>query len=181
MAGLAVFRPAPQYDDLSKLAQAHFNHDLSPDDKSTLRAASRKVSNHTVLGSLLGLGLGAYAAVRLRRVRADMFQAFRGAEKPTRVVFADGSSEAVPDLTPFVRPTKWGDWATYFFFGLGGLFLGGETGFMTGSWSAARLITADPVRKDRIEDAYRRFRIDLLRKEVERLEVGHTPFHHGTT
>jgi hypothetical protein len=78
-----------------------------------------------------------------------------------------------------VEPTKWGDWATYFFFGLGGLFLGGETGFLTGSWSAARTITKDPTRKERIENAYRRFRIDLLKKEIERLEGGHTPFRQG--
>lgn len=90
MSGLAVFRPAPQYDDLSKLAQEHFDHDLSADDKDTLRTASKKVSRHAMLGSFLGLGLGVYAAVRLRRVRADMFAAFRTAEKPTKVLFADG-------------------------------------------------------------------------------------------
>ena len=92
MSGLAIFRPSPQYDDLSKLAQEHFNADLSPEDRSALRAASRKASRHALLGSVVGLGLGVYAAVRLRRVRADVFAAFRGAEKPTRVVFADGSS-----------------------------------------------------------------------------------------
>jgi hypothetical protein len=90
MAGLALFRPAPQYEDLSKLAQEHFDQDLSADDKNTLRAASKKVSRHTMLGSIVGLGLGVYAAVKLRRVRADMFAAFRTAEKPTKVVFADG-------------------------------------------------------------------------------------------
>jgi hypothetical protein len=74
---------------------------------------------------------------------------------------------------------QWGEWATYFFFPLGGLFLGGETGFLTGSWSAARTVTEDPVRRDRIENAYRRFRIDYLKKEVDRLEEGHTPFRHG--
>lgn len=90
MSGLAIFRPSPQYDDLSRLAQEHFNNDLSPDDKNSLRAASRKLSRHTLLGSVVGLGLGLYAAVRLRRIRADMFAAFRGAEKPIKVVFADG-------------------------------------------------------------------------------------------
>lgn len=89
-------------------------------------------------------------------------------------------TEQIPDLTQYMRPTKWGDWATYFFFGLGGVFLGGETGFLTGSWAAARLITQDPARKDRVEEAYRRFRIDLLKKEIEKLEVGHTPFRHGS-
>lgn len=89
---------------------------------------------------------------------------------------ADCVVEPVPDLTPYIQPSKFGDWATYFFFGLGGLFLGGETGFLTGSWAAARMITKDPARKERIENAYRRFRIDYLKKEIERLESGHTPF-----
>lgn len=92
MAGLAVFRPAPQYEELSKLAQEHFNHDLTDDDKACLRTASRKVSRHALLGSVLGLGLGIYGAVRLRRMRSSMFAAFKLAEKPARVVFTDGRS-----------------------------------------------------------------------------------------
>lgn len=82
-------------------------------------------------------------------------------------------------MSKYLTPTKVGDWATYFFFGLGGLFLGGETGFLTGSWSAARIITEVPLRKDRVEDAYRRFRIDVLKKEIDRLEAGHSPFRRG--
>jgi hypothetical protein len=92
MSGLALFRPTPQYNDLSELAQQHFNHDLTPEDRDTLKAASGKIPRHAMLGSLLGLGLGVYAAVRLRRVRADVFAALQSAKKPTRVVFADGSS-----------------------------------------------------------------------------------------
>jgi hypothetical protein len=73
-------------------------------------------------------------------------------------------------------PSKFGDWATAFFFGLGGLFLGGETGFLTGSWSAARKVTADPGRQERIENAYRKFRIEVLQKEIEKLQGGHPVF-----
>lgn len=92
MSPLAAFRPAPQYDDLARLAEQHFNRDLAPEDKEVLRQASRKIPRHAMLGSVIGLGLGVYAAVRLRRIRAEMFAAFRGAQKPVRVVFADGSS-----------------------------------------------------------------------------------------
>lgn len=76
-----------------------------------------------------------------------------------------------------MRPTRWGDYATYFFFGLGGLFLGGETGLLAGSWSATNLVTRDPARSERIEKAYRSFRVDCLRKEIDRLESGHSLFH----
>lgn len=112
MSGLAIFRPSPQYEDLSKLAQEHFDHDLSPEDKSALRAASRKVSRHTAIGSLVGLGLGVYAAVKLRRVRANVLAALRTAEKPVKVVFADGRTgrflvtPGLPEQRPhlFSRP-----------------------------------------------------------------------------
>jgi hypothetical protein len=90
MSGLAIFRPSPQYDDLSQLAQEHFNHDLGEDDRAVLRSAGGRVSTHALLGSALGLGLGIFAAARLRRVRASAFAAFRAAEKPRQVVFADG-------------------------------------------------------------------------------------------
>ncbi|RKU47665.1 hypothetical protein DL546_009008 [Coniochaeta pulveracea] len=177
MSGLALFRPAHQYDDLQKIANEHFKHDLGPEDRETLKSASKKIPTHTMIGSMLGLGLGVYAAVRLRRVRADMFASLRAAEKPVKVIFADGRTEAVPDISPLLQgPSRFGDWATTFFFGLGGLFLGGESGFLTGSWSAARTITVDPGRQERIEKAYRNFRIDVLKKEIEKLEAGHPVF-----
>lgn len=81
-------------------------------------------------------------------------------------------AEAIPDLTPFVRPTPLGDFATYFFFGAGGLFIGGETGLLTGTWSASRTIQRDPESKARIESAFRKFRADVLRKEIQVLEAG---------
>jgi hypothetical protein len=65
-----------------------------------------------------------------------------------------------------------GDWATYVFFGLGGTIVGGELGFLLGTWSAARTIASDPQRKKRIETAYRKFKADCLRQEAKRLEEG---------
>jgi hypothetical protein len=38
--------------------------------------------------------------------------------------------EAIPDLTPLLKPTTVGDFATYCFASAGGLFLGGELGRM---------------------------------------------------
>ena len=82
--------------------------------------------------------------------------------------------EAIPtsDLNRVLKPTTLGDVATYFFFGTGGLFLGGETGLLTGSASASRTISRDPESKARIEAAFRKFRADVLRKEADDLDGG---------
>lgn len=101
-----------------------------------------------------------------------MYQAFRAAERPTHVRFADGREEAIPDITPLLQPSALGDIAAYTFFGLGGLFVGGETGLLTGSWSARRTISSDPETKKRVEQAFRSFRADVLRKQIEELEGG---------
>jgi hypothetical protein len=36
--------------------------------------------------------------------------------------------ESIPDITPMLKPSTWGDFATYFFAATGGLFVGGELG-----------------------------------------------------
>ena len=78
--------------------------------------------------------------------------------------------EAVPDVTPFLRPSTLGDVATYTFFGFGCLFIGGETGILTGSASARRTINRNPESRERIETAFRRVRADLLRKQADELD-----------
>lgn len=86
----AIFRKSPQHEDLGKLAEDHIEHDLNQDYRDALIKAAGSISIPTVLGTVIGLGLGVYAAFRLRRVRADMFNAFRATEKPTHVLFANG-------------------------------------------------------------------------------------------
>ena len=86
----AIFRKYPQHDELGKLAEEHMNHDLEQSDRDAIVKAVGSISMPTTLGTLLGLGLGVYAAFRLRRVRADMFNAFRATEKPTHVLFSNG-------------------------------------------------------------------------------------------
>ncbi|KAK9610809.1 hypothetical protein V6Z96_007049 [Aspergillus fumigatus] len=115
-------------NELTQLAEHHMQHDLQPEDRDVLRSAASRVSRWTTLGSAVGIGLGLYVAFRLRSTRKAFFEAFRAAEKPTQVVFADGRTEAIPDITPLLKPTTWGDFATYFFASAGGLFLGGELG-----------------------------------------------------
>lgn len=97
----AIFRKSPQHDELGKLAEDHMNHDLEQSDRDALVKAAGKVSMPTAVGTLLGLGLGVYAAFRLRRVRTDMFNAFRATEKPTHVVFSNGRQGLYP---LFIQP-----------------------------------------------------------------------------
>lgn len=159
-------------EDIGKLAEEHFKHDLQDSDRDTLKNAANKTGTHATVGSLLGLGLGLFLAFRIRSSRTQMFNAFRTSEKPTHVKFADGREEAIPNITPLLKPTALGDIATYFFFSAGGLFLGGETGLLTGSASASRTITRDPESRTRIEAAFRKFRADVLRKEADDLDGG---------
>ncbi|KAL4991845.1 hypothetical protein BDW68DRAFT_151434 [Aspergillus falconensis] len=159
-------------DELAKLADYHIQHDLSSSDRDALKSAAKTVSLWTTVGSAIGIGLGLYAAFRLRSSRKAFFDVFRAAEKPTQVVFADGRTEAIPDITPLLKPSSVGDFVTYFFASVGGLFLGGELGFLGGAASGSRTLTGDPERKKRIENAFRSFRADTLRKEADELEKG---------
>ncbi|KAJ4294398.1 hypothetical protein N0V90_008088 [Kalmusia sp. IMI 367209] len=166
---LAAFRDG-RSGQLRKLAEEHFQHDLNQSDRDIVRSAAGKVSTHAKVGSLLGLAFGVYCAVRLRSMRMAYFNAFRAMEKPVEVRFADGRTEPIPDITNKLAPSKWSDAATYFFFSLGGLFLGGEAGFLSGTASASRTITKDPEAKERIEKAFKNYRIDAMKQEIQQLE-----------
>ncbi|KAL4894856.1 hypothetical protein BDV59DRAFT_175092 [Aspergillus ambiguus] len=177
-------------DELAKLADEHMQHDLYQSDRDALKDAASKVSLWTTVGSAVGIGLGLFVAMRLRSTRKALFQAFRAQEKPTQVVFPNGRTESIPDVTPLLRPTMLGDFGTYFLASAGGLFIGGElgmrplpsiilsvwltatlyTGFLIGASSGSRNISADHERKKRVENAFRRFRVDMLRKEADALE-----------
>ena len=79
--------------------------------------------------------------------------------------------EAIPDMTPFMRPSTLGDVAAYTFFGFGGLFVGGEIGVLTGGTAAGKTISRDTESRERIETAFRNFRADVLRKEADALDT----------
>lgn len=81
-------------------------------------------------------------------------------------------TEAIPDVTPLLKPTSLGDFAAYTFFSIAGIFLGGEIGVLSGAASAKRTITRDPETRARVERAFRGFRADVLRKEIQVLESG---------
>ncbi|RDW60214.1 hypothetical protein BP5796_11820 [Coleophoma crateriformis] len=90
---LAAFRTTGLRSDLQKLANEHFQHDLTENDRALVAAAATKPSQHAMIGSLLGLGLGLALASRVRSNRTKMFAAFRAMERPTQVKFADGRLE----------------------------------------------------------------------------------------
>jgi hypothetical protein len=71
-----------------------------------------------------------------------------------------------------VQPSRTGDIATYGFFGIAGLFLGGDLGLLIGQSASKKTITRNPETKSRIEKAFRGFKADVLRKEIQLLEDG---------
>ncbi|KAF2459298.1 hypothetical protein BDY21DRAFT_337885 [Lineolata rhizophorae] len=158
--------------ELAQLAEEHMKHDLQQSDRDALESASRKVRNYTLIGSALGLGLGIAMAFRVRSLRTQMFNAFRTMEKPTHVKFADGRLEPIPDLTSYAQPSALGDAVAYFFFSAGGLFVGGELGLLAGSAAGKRTISSDPESMKRIKQAFKNFRKDSLKKEIEWLDDG---------
>ncbi|CZT12575.1 uncharacterized protein RAG0_16356 [Rhynchosporium agropyri] len=155
--------------ELAQLAEEHMKHDLQQSDRDALNSAATKFSTFTTVGSLAGLGLGALLAFRVRSARLKYFTAFRAIDKPTHVQFA-GRTEPIPDLTPMLKPSTFGDVAAYLLFATGGIFLGGELGLLTGSIAAKRSITSDPESKARIEKAFRAFKVDVLKREIASLE-----------
>lgn len=168
---LAMFRKS-MGPDLNALAEEHLKHDLRQSDRDALYKAASTVSTHATVGSLLGLGLGVFLAYRLRRARTGMFNAFKAREKPTALKFADGREEAIPDVTPFVKPSAIGDFATYTLLGAGGLFFGGESGLLTGSFRARSAIWQDRESRERILAAFRGFQADALRQQADAIDRG---------
>ena len=76
----------------------------------------------------------------------------------------------MPDLTGAMKPSTAGDIATYMLLGGGGIFLGGETGLLTGTFRARQQIASDRDGRDRIQKAFRSFQADALRKQAQMLE-----------
>lgn len=156
--------------DLAALADKHLQHDLKQSDRDALQKAASTVTMHTSVGSAIGLALGALSAFRIRSGRQAMFRAFKTAERPQWIRFADGREESLPDITPLMRPSRLGDIATYTLLGAGGIFFGGETGLLTGTFRARQQIAQDSESRERIQNAFKRFQADALRTQANLLE-----------
>lgn len=145
-------------------------YSLTQIDRDNLQKAASTVSTHATVGSLLGLGLGIFFAFRLRSSRTAIFNAFKAHEQPTAVKFPSGREEPIPDLTRMMKPSTIGDVATYVLLGTGGVFFGGETGLLTGTFRARQQIGADRDGRDRIQAAFRKFQADALRQQANLLD-----------
>ncbi|KAK0625613.1 hypothetical protein DIS24_g11067 [Lasiodiplodia hormozganensis] len=158
-------------DDLADLAEQHMQHDLTAADRDTLNAAAKRFGIHTALGSLAGVALGAALFMRTRSARAKLVTALsKPATRPVEVRFQDGRVEPLPDVGQLLERTPLTDVAASLLFSIGGLFIGGELGTISGAWSARRAISRDAETKERIENAFRRFQADVLRKRAAELE-----------
>lgn len=160
--------------DLAALAEEHLKHDLRQSDRDALRAAASTVNVYTTFGSFLGIGLGLFLAYRIRGNRTAMFNAFKTSERPTAIKFSDGREQPI-DLSPLLKPTPLGDFATYMLLGSGGLFIGGELGLLTGSFRARQKINQDRESRERIQTAFRRFQADALRAQANLLDQQKEP------
>ena len=129
---------------------------LRQSDRDALQNAAKTVSTHASIGSLIGVSLGIFLAYRLRANRSAIFRAFKTQEQPSAIRFAGGREEPLPDLTPIMKPSVFGDVATYTLLGAGGLFFGGESGLLSGTFRARSQIGSDRESRERIETAFRR-------------------------
>ena len=76
--------------DTKLLATDHFKHDLTDFDRDNLKSGAKKPRRYAIVGSMIGLGIGLLGAVRVRRARMNLFDAFKLHEKPTHIRFANG-------------------------------------------------------------------------------------------
>lgn len=73
-----------------ELARRHYEHDLTTSDKELLERAGSKVGLYTTIGASLGLGLGVFLSLRVRRAGMQFYNAAKKAERPVAVQFKDG-------------------------------------------------------------------------------------------
>lgn len=184
---LAEFRGHHQHAELAKLAELHFRHDLTTDDREVPKGATKTITWHASFGSIVGLESAASWPIEsahcvgtgstnsgLLTSRSRPFSsverhvscvsyAFYPLVISQKVNPHDALTVGVADVTSRLAPSPVDDFAAYLFLGIGGLFPSDETGFLTGTSTASTGFMAD---------AYRAFKIDLLRQQVKNLEQG---------
>ncbi|KAL8777151.1 MAG: hypothetical protein Q9213_007983 [Squamulea squamosa] len=91
--------------------------------------------------------------------------AFKAAQQPTAVIFANGRGEALPSLS--AKPSRIKSALIYTTFTSVGLGFGIVSGFTTGFLAADEKLKKDMESRRRIMTAYKRYRAGLLKIRVE--------------
>lgn len=125
------------------------------------------------MAAALGLGIGLWGTLALRRRRIVFYNASKTIETPIALQFKDGHSVPFPDIIQ--PPSTFHTLFTGFLFATAGIFIGGEIGLLTGSISAKGAITRDEASKKRIDAAFRRLKADVMRKQADMIEKGDLP------
>jgi hypothetical protein len=89
---IAAFRRHDQHDELAQLAESHFQHDLTLDDREVLKGAAKTIRWHASFGSIVGLGFGCLLAYRARALRKNWFNQFRTSDQPKQIIFQSGKT-----------------------------------------------------------------------------------------
>jgi hypothetical protein len=92
---LAYFR-RHRGEELQRLADRHFEHDLQPEDRETVKKAAGQFSTWTAVGSIVGLSAGLLLTLRFRAARMRAYEAFKLKDKPTGLQFANGRVSHTP-------------------------------------------------------------------------------------
>ncbi|KAH7033989.1 hypothetical protein B0J12DRAFT_279267 [Macrophomina phaseolina] len=109
--------------------------------------------------------------MRALRVRMKLIIALnKPSIRPVEVRFLDGRvAKKPPDVPQLFERTPLTDVATSLLFSIGGLFIGGELGTLSGARNARKAIEQDEESK-RIENAFWRFEADVLKEPAAKLE-----------
>lgn len=73
-----------------QLARHHYENDLTTTDRELLEKAGNRVGIYTTVGASLGLGLGVFLSLRVRRAGMQFYNAAKKVERPVAVQFKDG-------------------------------------------------------------------------------------------
>ncbi|KAL7410442.1 hypothetical protein BDY24DRAFT_417984 [Mrakia frigida] len=167
----AVSQQQKEYIDL---VDHHVAADLTDGDRAALNKAAKQLATHAWVGGLIFSTIGFAAATRGRARVHQAFVAFKNAPKPVEMVMQDGKHIPVPAAGLNIKePGPWSGIVSTLFLTTFGLLVGSQIGLLSGTLAARRTIKRD-ADESRLLAAYKNFRIDVLKKELEKLEGSKT-------
>jgi len=156
---------------LENFTEGHYEHDLSPEDRSKLQIAASSRKTHVNIACLIGVNLGFLFAYRIRANRNAVLTALGAFDRPSHVVFPNGRVGTVPELRPLLRPAGRSDYLIFTIFPISGFLFGGITGMFTYVSSSSRMLTKDPESERRIGRAFSEFAAETHRKQADEWET----------